>query len=405
MTNNLSLNPAAKAVNSAFSSADSLKPESDTRQDMENKDNVTSFSRLSLPPFQNMITGIFVFLLILAFFTGVTYKFYASFLFLFYGWLKKMWVSVVCLGIFQTALLIPFRIISLRQETHTKEFEEKIEEIQTKKEQRLLFKKGVKKGETTLLWYLINFMVQTISYFSLGRLFLTDFYNQPLNPKLLYSFVSYPEYPIQNTFFKIPYMVFNKTIDLGMSKVWIFWLAALVYKIITAKLIPYLRKNSQRFEFHRQEERFPFGLIKKIIKLTNGSVILWMFLGWLIIRHFPTNWELRIFSGDVGKPNSTFNMITAITTFLIIIWLDIPKILQKIRMADIENISQTIINKTQVKLFENSFKKAVFLGLGAYFITNMIPCAFELSVFTLEMISFLSPLTLDKLILRTQKKG
>jgi len=363
-----------------------------------------SSQHIPLPPINSILTGIIVFLLILALLTGVTYKFYASFLFLFYSLIKKMWVSVICLGIFQTILMIPFRIISLRQVGQVKEFEEKIEKIEIKKEQRALFKKTVHKGNVTLLWYLINFTVQTISYFSLGRLFLTDFYSQPLNPKLLYSFVSYPQYPIQDTFFKIPYPVFTKTVDLGMGIVWIFWIIALIYKIIVSKFIPYLQKNSQKFELHRQEEKFPFGLIKKIVKHTSGSVILFMFLGWLIIRHFPQGWELRIFSGDVSYPNRTLNMITAIMTFFIIIWLDIPKISQKIKIAKIKNIGQKIISKMQVKLFKNSFQKAVFLGLGAYFITNLIPCAFELSIFTLEIISIFSPLTLDKIIFKMQKR-
>jgi len=276
-----------------------------------------SSQHISLPPVRTILTVIILLFLIIALLTGVTYKFYASFLFLFYGISKRMWISVVCLGVFQTTLMIPFRIINLGKAMHIKEFEEKIEKVETKKEQRLLFKKGVRAGEITLLWYLVNFTVQTVSYFSLGRLFLTDFYTKALNPKLLYSFVSYPQYPIQDTFFKIPYPVFTKTVDLGMDKVWIFWMIALIYKIFTAKFIPYFQKRTQQFKLHAQEEKFPFGLIKKIIKHTSGSVILLMFLGWFVIRHFPINWELRIFSGDVSRPNPSFNMITAIMTFLI----------------------------------------------------------------------------------------
>ena len=38
-----------------------------------------------------------------------------------------------------------------------------------------------------------------------------------------------------------------------------------------------------------------------------------------------------------------------------------------------------------------------------YFITNRIPSAFELSIFTLEIISLAAPLTLDKFILKMKK--
>ena len=370
-----------------------------------NIDNKTApTGRISLPPVKLVLTGGILLFLVVALFTGATYKFYASFLFLFYSLIKRMWISVICLGIFQTILMIPFRIINLKQMTQVKEFQEKIDKIGTRKGQRFLFKKTVHGGDATLLWYLINFTVQTISYFSIGRLFLTDFYNQPLNPKLLYSFVSYPQYPIQDTFFKIPYAVFTKTIDLGMDKVWLFWAIALIYKIIIVRFINYYRKKTGQFKLHAQEEQFPFGLIKKIIKHTNGSVIFFMFLGWIIIRHFPVNWELRIFSGDVSKPNSIFNMITAITTFFIIIWLDLPKISQKVKALKLKNFGQKTISKMRIKFFRDSFKKAVFLGLGAYFITNLIPCAFELSIFTLEIISIFSPLTLDKIIFKMQKR-
>lgn len=364
----------------------------------------TPTGRISLPPLKLILTVIILLLLVAALFTGATYKFYASILFLFYSLIKRMWVSVICLGIFQTILMIPFRIINLRQTMQIKEFEQKIEKIETKKGQRSLFKKTVHKGNVNLLWYLINFMAQTVSYFSLGRLFLTDFYSQALNSKLLYSFVPYPEYPILDTFFKIPYLVFTKTIDLGMDKVWLFWIIALIYKILIVRFINYYRRKTEQFKYHAQEEQFPFGLIKKIIKHTNGSVIFFMFLGWLIIRNFPQNWELRIFSGDVSRPNSTFNMITAIMTFLIIIWLDLPKISQKIKALKLKNFGQKTMSKIRIKLFKNSFQKAAFLGLGAYFITNLIPCAFELSIFTLEIISIFSPLTLDKLIFKMQKR-
>ena len=38
-------------------------------------------------------------------------------------------------------------------------------------------------------------------------MFLIDFYNTKLDPKMLYSFVPYPTYPIQDRIFRIPYIV------------------------------------------------------------------------------------------------------------------------------------------------------------------------------------------------------
>lgn len=50
-------------------------------------------------------------------------------------------------------------------------------------------------------------------------------------------------------------------------------------------------------------------------------------------------------------------------------------------------------------MLKDTLKNATLIGLGAYFITNQIPSAFELSIFTLEIISLASPLTLDRIIL------
>jgi len=358
---------------------------------------VISNQQIKLPPVSTIITVITLILLFYALFSGETYKFYASFLFLFYSWTKRIWVSVVLLGVFQTLLMIPFRIINLRRSLHIKEFEDKLEQIQGVKKQRSFLKQAFGEGNINVLWYVVNFFIQIISYFSIGRLFLIDFYNQPLNPKLLYSFVSYPEYPILDTYFKIPYPVFNKTLDFGLMSVLIFWIIAFVYKFLVNKFKPYYRQMKKNFDEKKDK---PILMIEKLVKNTSGSVILLMIIGWFLMRYFPVDWTIKIFSGDVSHPYSTFNAITAIMTFFIVIWLDFPKINKKVDLAIQENIDINVIAKIKVKLYRESFQKALFLGLGAYFITNQIPCAFELSIFTFETISLLSPLTIDRIIFK-----
>ncbi len=364
---------------------------------------IVSDQHISLPPIRTIFTFLILILLLYALFSGLTFQFYASFLFLFYRLIKRMWIAVVCLGFFQTLLMVPFRIINLRHSLQLKEFEDKIEGFEIRKEKHQFLKKSFRAGERTFLWYVVNFFIQTISYLSIGRLFLEDFYSRPLDPKLLYSFVPYPQYPIQDTFFKIPYLVFTKTIDLGMDKVFIFWGIVIVYKLLMGKILPFIIKKAKPY-IPGEEEPSAFNLIKKFIKKSSGLTVLLLILGWLILRNFPIGWQIRIFSGDVSKSNPTFNLITAIMTFLILLWLDFPKINEKVKLAKAENIDPKAIRRMQKSLFKGSFQKALILGLGAYFITNMIPCAFELSIFTLEIISFLSPLTLDKLIFRTQIK-
>ena len=85
--------------------------------------------RISLPPLANVITGAVLIFLVYALVTGMTYRFYASALFLFYSLIKKIWISVVMLGIFQTFLMVPLRIINMTLSKNTKEFEDKIVEL------------------------------------------------------------------------------------------------------------------------------------------------------------------------------------------------------------------------------------------------------------------------------------
>lgn len=368
------------------------------------KEELISSPHVPMPPAISILTILVLILLFYALLSGETYRFYASFLFLFYSLIGKMWLSVICLGAFQTLILVPFRIVNLRRSLHIKEFIEGIEGVEIKKTQRLLLKKNIQEGNVNLLWYMVNFTAQTIAYFSLGRLFLTDFYTQALDPKLLYSFVPYPDYPIKDIFFKIPYISFTETRDYGIGLVLVVWLALFIYKILVSRFIKYYQRRVREAKV-KAEDKQPFTFVKGLIKYSSGSVILFAVLAWIVIRHYPVAWEFAIFIGDVSRPNRTLNTITAIMTAFIIVWLDLPKIAHKITLARQSGVTEKVIMKTQKDLYKHTFQKAIFLGLGAYFITNLIPSAFELSVFTLEIISLISPFTLDKFVLNIPKKA
>jgi hypothetical protein len=245
--------------------------------------------------------------------------------------------------------------------------------------------------------------VQLISYTSIGRLFLNDFYNKPLERWLLYDFVPYPDYPIRDRFFKIPYLWFNDTVDLGMRWVWITWAVILGIAAVTYIARSYLKHKKAPIV---PDLETPQGkMLETVRKYTSGRVVVFVFLAWLLIRHFPVGWELRIFSGDVSIPNRKFNTITAIATFLTLVWVNVPKINKKAELARKAGMSEEVVKQTQKDMFKDTFKVSAFVGLGAFFITNQIPSAFELSVFTLEIISLFSPLTLDRIILASRKSA
>ncbi|MEA3355445.1 MAG: hypothetical protein U9Q63_03105 [Patescibacteria group bacterium] len=352
----------------------------------------------NLPKTSTFFSLIFLILLIYAFFSGLTVKFYASILFFIYHYIQHMWIAVIGLGIFQTFFMVPFRIINLVLSTHIKEFESKVESVKNQKHQQFLIKQSVKKGDPTILWYIINFFTQTISYISIGKLFLTDFYTIKLNPNLLFAFSKYPAYPIKDPIFRLPYPIPITTKDYGWGWVFIIWGLILIYKLLHGKLIKYYHRLPDIKKINPKTATLSYYL-KSFLKNSTGFLTLFFVIAYILVRYYPQGWELRIFSGDVSVPNYTLNAITAIGAFIVVLWLNIPKIFKKARIARSQNIPENIIFSTQKQLFKDNLRSAALLGIGAYYITRLIPSAFELSIFTLEVISLISPFTIDRLIL------
>ncbi|MCL4208436.1 hypothetical protein KJZ63_02255 [Patescibacteria group bacterium] len=348
-------------------------------------------------PLQTIITAIIVIFLFYAFFSGLTYQFYASVVFSFYALTKSMWISVVCLGVFQTILMIPLRIVRLLKENHIKEFTSNIIKLNDERTMNNTIKENVSKGNITFLFYLVDFVIQLVSFVTIGRLFLTDFYNFPLDPAKLYSFVPYPEYPIKDVFFKIPYPVVTQTVDFGLKAVIIAWII-----LGALQALIYFARIAYRNAVRRGENKS--ALPKKLTKYASGYLLIAMLASYFLIRHFPVGLSVGIFSGSVAVQNSKFNTLTATATFLTILYFGIPKNIRKAHLAEEAGVPTHIIEKTQKQMLGESLKNATLIGLGAYFITNQIPSAFELSIFTLEIISLASPLTLDRIILSSVSK-
>jgi hypothetical protein len=354
--------------------------------------------RGSLPSFNTILTASILIFLAWAFFSMQTYRLYASFLFLFYSLTSSMWISVVMLGLFQTLLMIPFRIINLTKSKHIRDFEKKIVEIKETNEQGFLIKHNAKKGNRVFLYYIVDFFVQLTSYVSIGRLFLTDFYSNKISPDMLYSFVPYPEYPLQDTWFKIPYLQIVETQNLGFRAVLLSWLVIFILSTLGVIAIKLIRSQKGI-----NLSAAPASL-KSLAGLLTGSSFIFMIISFFLLQNFPTQIAPALFTGDVSLPNRTFNTITALATFFTILWLDISPIIKKGELAKKAGIDDKIIKKTQMQLLAESLRSATVVGLGAFFITNHIPSAFELSIFTLEIVSWLSPLTLDRIILRGEPR-
>ena len=381
------------------------------------RDTKVSSSGILLPVLSGLVAAIVIFL-VYAFFKGWTLNFYLNILFGFYALTKQVWVSVVLLGVTQTLLMIPFRTIRVMQSHNTRKFQEKINELKVDEQQIARVKKTFRQGNMTFLFYVVDFMVQITLFISIGRLFLTNFYANKIDPSVLLKFIPYPVYPLQGLWFKIPYPIVTRSKDFGLWMVFLVWIL-----ILLSHVFIYLAKRMKRkfevvsekkaqAEAEKSEDSDEKIVTqskpqlesqqksKQTIGFLGSSTIILFILAYILVRKFPLAWEIRIFSGDVSIPNRTLNTVTAITTFSMVVWFGLQDILRQGKLAQEKGIARNIINITQNEMFKTNLFNGILIGLGAFFITNLIPSAFELSIFTFELIAVLSPFTLDKFILK-----
>ncbi len=381
------------------------------------RDTKVSSSGILLPVLSGLVAAIVIFL-VYAFFKGWTLNFYLNILFGFYALTKQVWVSVVLLGVTQTLLMIPFRTIRVMQSHNTRKFQEKINELKVDEQQIARVKKTFRQGNMTFLFYVVDFMVQITLFISIGRLFLTDFYANKIDPSILLKFIPYPVYPLQGLWFKIPYPIVTRSKDFGLWMVFSAWIL-----ILLSHVFIYLAKRMKRkfevvsekkaqAEAEKSEDSDEKIVTqskpqlesqqksKQTIGFLGSSTIILFILAYILVRKFPLAWEIRIFSGDVSIPNRTLNTVTAITTFSMVVWFGLQDILRQGKLAQEKGIARNIIDITQNEMFKTNLFNGILIGLGAFFITNLIPSAFELSIFTFELIAVLSPFTLDKFILK-----
>jgi hypothetical protein len=386
------------------------------------KDTKISSSGVMLPVLSGLVAVIVIFL-VYAFFKGWTFNFYANILFGFYALTKQIWVSVVLLGVTQTLLMVPFRAIRVMQSHNTQKFQDKIDELKRDEQQIARVKKNFRQGNMTFLFYIVDFMIQITLFISIGRLFLTDFYANKIDPSILLKFIPYPVYPLQGLWFKLPYPIVTRSKDFGLWIVFWAWILILLSHVFIylAKRMRHRFKieadkkslaeveeggeNNEKVVVEAKPQLESQQKAKQTMRFLSSSTIILFVLAYIIVRNFPLAWEIRIFSGDVSIPNRTLNTVTAIATFLMVIWFGLQDILRQGKLAQEKGISEAVIEMTQAEMFKSNLFNGTLIGLGAFFITNLIPSAFELSIFTFELIAISSPFTLDKFILKLRGIG
>jgi len=309
--------------------------------------------------------------------------------------------SVILLGVFQTILLIPIRILNLRQAGNIEAIKKEVEEIDSEEKKYSIFRNYFESGNITTLLYSVSFYVQLISFISIGRLFLTDFYTVRLANDALFSFVPYPAYPLEDTIYSIPYIAPTGFVDSGLAALAIVWGVIIVMKIIASYTF---RSLTQKYGEERLQTVQMNPFIRTFISLFSEYSLLLLIVSWILIRHFPLDWEARWLIGDLTRPNTPFNTVTALVTFITVLWLNRNPINEKLTVMTSAGIKPAVQERERTMLWRGAFVNALLIGFAAFFMTNQIPSAFELSVFTLEIIALTTPFTLDPLIRRAQGK-
>lgn len=331
------------------------------------------------------------------FFTGGTFKLYASIFFFLYNLTGQIWISVILIGVTQNIAFLPLRFIGLMMEDRVKQFKDTVESAK-EDQQYFVFNKKVKEGDTSALFFILEFIVNAMAFFSAGRIFLIDFYTQKLDPKFLYDFVAYPKYPLKGTLFTPPFIRIDETFALPWSTIFQFWAVTLALAIIPRllwRLVKFILKNNKKV----LNARIGYNRAVNYISGFSGTLFV---ISLFLLRNIPKKVTPIILSFDLTRQNTPLNLFTAVVTFLTTVHAGIKRNNLAVAEAKKAEIEDSVIKKVSRQNLRNSFKNALILGVGAFLITNQIPSAFELSVATFEALYIISPYSFD-LILKSAK--
>jgi len=347
-------------------------------------------------------TLLLLFLIVLAvwFFKGGSFKLYASIFFSIYSITNQIWISVILMGIIQNIIFLPLRIIGNSFDKSLKHFEDELEEIKKEENQSLVFNKKIKEGSLPIVFYIFNFFVNAIAFFSAGRIFLIDFYSDPLKlqkMKLLYDFVPYPKYPLKGINLHVPLLKITETMAMDWNNIFMIIGFIVLFFVILRLIWRVLRI----FLGHNKKVLFARIKYNRLLFTISGFGGVALILIAFFLRHIPTAFQSFVFIANLSVQNTPMNFVTAVGTFIVTLHAGYRNNTEASKKAETLNIPKDIIKKVFRDKMNKSLKNAIILGIGAFFITNQIPSAFELSVTTFEIMYLIYPYTFGLLIKKT----
>lgn len=351
-------------------------------------------------PFLTTFLLVFLIYLFIWFLRGGSYRLYTSIFFSLYFVTNQIWLSVLLMGVVQNIIFMPLRLIGNVLRKPLEDFEEELEKTE-EKQQLVVFTKKVKEGNTAIVFYIFNFFVNAIAFFSAARIFLQDFYSIPLDRgKFLYKWVPYPKYPLQGTIFKFPFFKITETTALSWGTIFTIigsiFILLIVLRLIW-RLVRFIFKRNKRILY----ARIRYNRLLLSIGGFSGVLILSTVF---FLRHIPIAFQGLLLKVNLTLPNPPMNFVTAVGTFITTLHAGYKNHSQSSKQAKLAGIDPNIISKVFGDNMRNSLKNAFILGAGAFFITNQIPSAFELSVATFEVMYMIYPYTFGRfLTLGTRK--
>ena len=348
-------------------------------------------------PFWTTLLLIFLIVLAVWFFKGGSFKLYASVFFSIYSVTQQIWISVILMGIIQNIVFLPLRIIGNSFDKSLKDFEDELETIDKEENQSIIFNKKIKEGSLPVVFYIFNFFVNAIAFFSAGRIFLIDFYSDPLKlqkMKLLYDFVPYPKYPLKGINLHVPLFKITQTMALDWNNIFMIVGFTLLFFVVLRLLWRILRI------FLGSNKKVLFARIKynRLLFTLSGFGGVAIILVVFILRHIPTAFQYFVFIANLSRQNTPMNFVTAVGTFIVTLHSGYKNNTEIAKKAELSNIPKDVIKKVFKDKMGQSLKNAIVLGIGAFFITNNIASAFELSVTTFEVMYMIYPYTFGLLI-------
>jgi hypothetical protein len=351
-------------------------------------------------PFITVIAIAFLIFILVWFAKGESFRLYASLFFGLYHFTKLSWLSIILVSVIQNIFFLPFRIIYERFYVDIKLFEDELKKTKTD-DQYFVLNRKVREGNLSVIFYMINFLLLFIAFISAGRVFFLEFYHTPIASHWLYSYIPYPDFPLQGVIFHFPFFKITESVALNWGT--IFWIWAVPVLILVATRVlwrvikPLISGNAKLLQV-----RIKINHIKLVIGGFIGTLVI---LSLILFRNVPTGIEFMYLSADLSKQNTVFNIITAFCSFLATIYAGFQHSREAAREARKKEIPEEIIAKVSKHSMRESFKNGLLLGLSALWVTRLMPCSHDLSVLAFLALYVASPITFDLLIPKSKHRA